>query len=140
MRRLLPLLILFLGCKSPEAPKTPAARWEIDRKANLAVPVCPKCEEPVTRKETRCAACGAAYHIEPKAISCPECDGGSCPSVCEACEGTRKCAICEGTGTYDGKTCPECEGQKTCPDCHGREEPAKHACGNCGGTGRIELE
>jgi hypothetical protein len=139
MRPLL-LLLVIAACASSKPAEGPAARWEIDKEDNLAVPVCPRCGAPVLRDETKCAGCGAACHVEGKTVECPECRGGETTTPCEACEGTGKCAICDGTGTFEGKTCPECEGKRTCPDCHGKEHGGKHACENCGGTGRIELE
>ncbi len=140
MRRLFSVLLLAVSCKSPEAPRAPAARWEIDPNANLAVSLCPRCVQPVARDGTKCAGCGAAYHIEPKTIDCPQCERGTAFSPCEGCEGTGKCAICDGAGTFEGRICPECDGRKACPDCAGREAPANHVCENCGGTGKIELE
>lgn len=131
-------LLLLAACSNPRAAEAPAARWEIDEDANLAVPLCPRCSDPVLRKESACPSCGARYRIERKSIDCPECEGGRVTPRCAACEGTGRCSVCDGSGGFEGKPCPECEGRKTCGDC--ASTPPPRACDNCGGTGTITLE
>ncbi|MCK6461281.1 MAG: hypothetical protein L6Q95_15465 [Planctomycetes bacterium] len=133
--RSLSLLFLFAACSSPEAGEARTARWEIDGDGSYAVALCPHCDAPVAHDGRRCAGCGAAYRVEPTTVECPECLG-TAHALCEACEGTGKCPICEGSGDLDGATCPECGGGKGCPDCAGA--PA-HACGNCLGKGSVKI-
>lgn len=139
--RLLPLLLAVAACSSPKPKEGPPARWEIEKEENLAIPVCPRCEAPVLRTEAKCAQCGAACHVDAKTVDCPECKGtGKVAPACEACDGAGRCAICEGTGAFEGAACPACEGKKGCPDCEGKEPAAPRACANCAGTGKIDLE
>jgi hypothetical protein len=133
--RFVPVLLLAAACSSPKADEARTARWEIDGDGSYAVALCPRCEDPVPHDGRRCAGCGAAYRVEPTTVECPECRG-TAQASCEACEGTGECAICGGSGAFEGATCPECEGGKRCPDC---ADAPPHACGNCLGQGRIGI-
>ena len=73
--RVLLLLLAVAACSSPKPKEGAAARWEIEKEENLAVPVCPQCEAPVLRTEAKCAKCGAQCHVGEKTIDCPECRG-----------------------------------------------------------------
>lgn len=151
------ILALAAACSAPatNAPSAGsggvAAVWETDEDANLAFPICPTCGEVVDRGTASCAHCTASVRVEPKTVSCPECQGSkTCVHcgpghVCVACEGTHVCQVCDGTGTFDGTTCPECGGAKTCRECAAATEVCErcagtHVCANCGGTGEITLE
>ena len=140
MTRRLLLLPLLAACVSMRP-----AGWEVDVDANVAVAHCPDCGAPVPVDGARCEECGAGYRIEPKTITCPHCAGSKLeplPPVCVACEDTGHCAICEGAGTFEGKSCPECEGAGTCPDCSVADPakaPVRAACPHCLGTGEIKL-
>ncbi len=141
--RILPLLPLLLAasCASPPRSGAPAAPWSVDEESNLALAHCPKCRAMVPHDGHACPDCGASYQIEPKTIPCPQCDGsGKDAAVCEACQGSGRCAICDGEGTFQGKPCPECEGSKHCPDCAEHDHASGGACPNCAGKGTITLK
>lgn len=141
MRSALFGVFLFVAaCQTPQA-----ARWDVDVDKNVAVARCPNCAEAVSLDETRCPHCGQAYTIEEKTIACSHCGGtGKAPlgPLCESCQDSGRCPICEGTGVFEGEVCPECGGKKTCPDCAAGKEPpplVQEECPYCLGTGEIEL-
>lgn len=138
--RALSLALFVAACAAPQP-----ARWDIDVDENLAVPRCAHCAAAVPLDGERCPRCDHVYSIESRTIPCPHCAGsGMAPlgPLCEACEDTGRCPICEGGGVFQGEVCPECEGDKTCRDCAADVdvEVEREECPYCLGTAELTLE
>ncbi len=145
------LLALVAACgKDSGESAVRAARWDIDKDENLAVPVCAECGEVLDRDRSDCVKCGTLFKIEPKTIDCPECAGRkTCThcgegQTCAVCEGSGKCTVCAATGALDGSSCPDCDGAKSCGACAGPGATCERCegtrtCANCDGEGTITL-
>ena len=56
-------------------------------------------------------------------------------AMCNACQGTGKCASCNGSGkTEDGLACFDCKGSGRCKECKGKGTQGN--CTACNGTGQ----
>lgn len=97
-------------------------------------PVCQGSGECVRCHRTGYTDCGRCHGSGE--ISCHNCNDGYDKNPCP-CGGDGLCYRCQGTGTFEDKTCDVCDGNGKCKECGG---VGRRTCNFCGGSGIITCD
>ena len=131
-------LFFLSGCGKKSEGKveligfTPSAA--IYRDERVVRVTCLSCNAENEVMPDKCKNCGSTLQL-PESVKCAYCDGtGDCP-ICKVFETKGGCRFCHSKGSYDGKTCFNCNGSGKCHICKGTQK-----CDFCQGSGVYKIK